>query len=217
MARSEGGLCGFPIYRHTTTAPKTSECSSIVSMQYVWKIDVISIFSNTDTFKKFLFLKKPNTIHAIHQTLLPEYTILSTPAVWYLRFRSSGKLARFYSSPTHHWCYSSSQAAPGLQGHTTTWWSWEQNFQVDFLLQHNNDWFTSKLKLFQESTKSWLPNSNHHNAYCTLYITTSNIILTIITLALLIFQVRSNWARFRIGSNAVSHVAQSKSYVPLHI
>ena len=54
--------------------------------------------------------------------------------MWYLRFRSSGKLARFYSSPTHHWCYSSSQAAPGLQGHTTTWWSWEQNFQVDFLL-----------------------------------------------------------------------------------
>ena len=102
MARSEGGLCGFPIYRHTTTAPKTSECSSIVSMQYVWKIVVISIFSNTNTFKKF-FLKKPNTIHAIHQTLLPEYTIPSTPAVWNLRFRSSGKLARFYSSLTHHW------------------------------------------------------------------------------------------------------------------
>ena len=128
MARSEGGLCGFPIYRQTTTAPKTSECSSIVSMQYVWKIDVVSIFSNTNTFK--------NTIHAIHQTLLPEYTIPSTPAVWNLRFRSSGKLARFYSSLTHHWMlfFFSAQVASGLQGHTTTWWSWEQNFQVDFLL-----------------------------------------------------------------------------------
>ena len=41
-----------------------------------------------------------------------------------------------------------------------------------------------------------------------------NVIFTIITMALLIFQVRSNRARFRIGSNAVSHVAQSKSYVP---
>ena len=63
----------------------------------------------------------------------------------------------------------------------------------------------------------FLPNSHKYNAYSALYITTMNIILTIITLALLIFQVRSNRPRFRIGSNAVSHVAQSKSYVPLHI
>ena len=37
----------------------------------------------------------------------------------------------------------------------------------------------------------FLPNSHKYNAYSALYITTMNIILTIITLALLIFQVRS--------------------------
>ena len=86
--------------------------------------------------------------------------------MWYLRFRSSGKLARFYSSPTHHWCYSSSQAAPGLQGHTTTWWSWEQNFQVSSSFANltkspaaQQCWFTSKSKWFQESIKSWLKSS----------------------------------------------------------
>ena len=86
--------------------------------------------------------------------------------MWYLKFRSSGKLARFYSSPTHHWCYSSSQAAPGLQGHTTTWWSWEQNFQVDFLLNvcksHHIISSTTMLihiKIKIMSTKSWLKSS----------------------------------------------------------
>ena len=57
----------------------------------------------------------------------------------------------------------SAQAAPGPQGHTTTWWSWEQNFQVDFLLNicksHQIISSTTMLKLFQESTKSWLKSS----------------------------------------------------------
>ena len=66
MARSEGGLCGFPIYRHTTTAPKTSECSSIVSMQYVWKIYVISILS-----KKLSKKIKENKKETKHNTCHP--------------------------------------------------------------------------------------------------------------------------------------------------
>ena len=152
--------------------------------------------------------------------------------MWYLKFRSSGKLARFYSSPTHHWMlfFFSAQVASGLQGHTTTWWSWEQNFQVDFLLNvcksHQIISSTTMLihikikmisRINQILVEIFLPNSHKYNAYSALHITTTNIILTIITMALLIFQVRSNRPRFRIGSNAVSHVAQSKSYVPLHI
>ena len=90
--------------------------------------------------------------------------------MWYLRFRSSGKLARFYSSPTHHWCYSSSQLRlhldlkdtqqPDDPGNRTFKWissSIFANLTKSSAAQQCR--FTSKLKWFQESTKSWLKSS----------------------------------------------------------
>ena len=151
--------------------------------------------------------------------------------MWYLRFRSSGKLARFYSSPTHHWMLFFFSAC--------TWTSRTHNnlmilgtelssgFPPQYLQispnhqQHNNvDSQQNQNHFKNQPNLGWnllKPNSHQYNAFSALYINTMNIILTIITMALLMFQVRRNRTRFRIGSNAVSHVAQSKSYVPLHI